>query len=106
MHCCSCRTVRTAKEICDALKLARSNVSTGLRELQSYGLVRLTHNPGDRRDHFVAEVDPWEMLMRITAERKRREVDPTIDFAQLSDRLSRDRAPHPTCASASSGCTR
>jgi DNA-binding transcriptional regulator GbsR (MarR family) len=85
-----------AEEMCDTLKLARSNISTGLRELQSYGLVRLVHNPGDRRDHFVAEGDPWEMLLRVAAERKRRELDPTIAFlGELSERLSRDTGAPP-----------
>lgn len=67
-----------AEEITTALGLARSNVSNGLKELQGYGIVRRTHVAGDRRDHFVAETDLWDMLMRIVAERKRREIDPTI----------------------------
>lgn len=67
-----------AEEICDALGLARSNVSTALKELQGYGIVRRQHVVGDRRDHFVGEEDLWELLMRIAAERKRREIDPTI----------------------------
>lgn len=67
-----------AEEITAALGLARSNVSTGLKELQGYGIVRRTYVAGDRRDHFVAETDLWDMLMRIVAERKRREIDPTI----------------------------
>jgi DNA-binding transcriptional regulator GbsR (MarR family) len=69
-----------AEEICEALKLARSNVSTALKELQSYAIVRRTHVKDDRRDHFIAETDLWEMLMRISSERKRREIDPTIEF--------------------------
>lgn len=78
-----------AEEISDALKLARSNVSTGLKELQSYGIVRRQHVAGDRRDHFVAETDLWELLMRISAERKRREIDPTIELlAQLKQRIA------------------
>ena len=77
----------TADEIVDALGLARSNVSTGLKELQSYGIVRRTHVSGDRRDHFVAETDLWDMLMRIVAERKKREIDPTI--ALLGDLATR-----------------
>ncbi len=85
-----------ADEMCATLKLARSNISTALRELQSYGLVRLVHNPGDRRDHFTAEGDPWEMLLRIAAERKRREIDPTISFlSELNARLSRDTGAPP-----------
>lgn len=67
-----------AEEISDSLSLARSNVSTALKELQSYAIVRRTHVAGDRRDHFLAETDLWELLMRISAERKRREIDPTI----------------------------
>ena len=67
-----------AEEICNALGLARSNVSTALKELQSYEIVRRTHIQGDRRDHFVAETDPWELLLKIAAERKRREIDPTV----------------------------
>jgi DNA-binding transcriptional regulator GbsR (MarR family) len=77
-----------AEEISDSLKLARSNVSTGLKELQGYGIVRRTHVAGDRRDHFVAETDLWELLMRITAERKRREIDPTIALlAELKEKI-------------------
>lgn len=67
-----------AETIVDYLGLARSNVSTALKELQGYGIVRRVHVEGDRRDHFVAETDLWDMLMRIVAERKRREIDPTI----------------------------
>lgn len=85
-----------ADEIVDLLHLARSNVSTGLKELQSYAIVRRVHVEGDRRDHFVAETDLWEMLMRIAAERKRREVDPTVALlAELSARLSKDPTAPP-----------
>ena len=67
-----------AEEICDTLGLARSNVSTALKELQGYAIVRRQHVAGDRRDHFVAETDLWDMLMKITVERKKREIDPTL----------------------------
>lgn len=78
-----------AEEISETLKLARSNVSTALKELQSYNIVRRQHVTGDRRDHFIAETDLWELLMRISAERKRREIDPTIELlAQLKDRIA------------------
>jgi DNA-binding transcriptional regulator GbsR (MarR family) len=78
-----------AEEITETLVLARSNVSTALKELQSYGIVRRVHVDGDRRDHFVAETDLWEMLSRIVTERKRREIDPTI--AMLDDLAARLR---------------
>jgi DNA-binding transcriptional regulator GbsR (MarR family) len=81
-----------AEAICDALDLARSNVSTALKELQGYGIVRRVHVPGDRRDHFVAETELWDMFMAITAERKRREIDPTIaKLAELKERMAANK---------------
>jgi DNA-binding transcriptional regulator GbsR (MarR family) len=68
----------TAEEIADTLALARSNVSTSLRELQGWGLVSLSNALGDRRDHFEAKTDLWDLLLTIVEERKRREVDPTL----------------------------
>lgn len=82
-----------ADEIVEQLGLARSNVSTALKELQGYAIVRRVHVEGDRRDHFVAELDLWEMLMRITAERKRREIDPTIALLnELAERMAQDKS--------------
>lgn len=85
-----------ADDIVEQLRLARSNVSTALKELQGYGIVRRVHVEADRRDHFVAETELWEMLMRIVAERKRREVDPTIHFlGELAARLKADDTAPP-----------
>lgn len=67
-----------AEEIAETLNVARSNVSNSLKELQSWGLVRSTHVLGDRRDHFVALQDVWEIFRVIIEERKRREIDPTL----------------------------
>jgi DNA-binding transcriptional regulator GbsR (MarR family) len=69
----------TADEIAQALEVARSNVSTSLRELQTWGVVKVAHVLGDRRDHFQAESDVWEMFRIILEGRKRREVDPAIE---------------------------
>jgi DNA-binding transcriptional regulator GbsR (MarR family) len=67
-----------ADEIASALSVARSNVSNSLRELQGWGLVRVVHVLGDRRDHFDTLRDPWDMFTIVLEERKRREIDPTI----------------------------
>ncbi len=67
-----------AEEISETLGVARSNVSTSLKELQSWGLTRVTHNLGDRRDHFVAHQDVWEIFRVVMEERKKRELDPTL----------------------------
>ena len=66
-----------AEEIAATLSVARSNVSTSLRELQNWALINVVHVMGDRRDHFTAKGDTWEMFMTILEERKRRELEPT-----------------------------
>jgi DNA-binding transcriptional regulator GbsR (MarR family) len=67
-----------AEEIAATLGVARSNVSTSLRELQGWGIVRVTHLLGDRRDHFESLKDVWEMFRIIVDERKKREADPVL----------------------------
>lgn len=83
-----------AEEIATTLSVARSNVSTSLRELQGWGIVRVVHVMGDRRDHFESLKDVWEMFRIIVEERKRREIDPTLRLLQecLAD-LGRSNAP-------------
>ena len=66
-----------ANEIAVTLGIARSNASTSLRELQHWGIVRIVHLAGDRRDHFDSMKDVFEMFRVITRERKKREIDPT-----------------------------
>lgn len=70
----------TAEEISETLEMARSNVSNSLKELVAWSLIRRVHVMGDRRDYFEAETDLWDMLTRIAAGRKAREIDPTIDM--------------------------
>jgi DNA-binding transcriptional regulator GbsR (MarR family) len=67
-----------ADEISTTLSVARSNVSTSLRELQGWGIVSLVHVLGDRRDHFQTTKDVWEIFRTVSEERKRREIDPTL----------------------------
>lgn len=68
----------TAEQIAETLSVARSNVSTSLRELQAWRIVQAVPLFGDRRQHFESMKDPWEMFRVILEERKRRELDPTI----------------------------
>lgn len=67
-----------AETISETLEVARSNVSTSLKELQSWGLVKVVHAMGDRRDYFESHKDVWDIFMIILEERKRRELDPTL----------------------------
>ena len=69
-----------AEEITETLGVARSNVSTSIKELQSWKLVKVTHMLGDRRDHFTTMKDPWELFYTIMEGRKQRELDPTMSL--------------------------
>jgi DNA-binding transcriptional regulator GbsR (MarR family) len=66
-------------EIMDRLQISRGNASMNLRELMDWGVVRRFRQPGDRKDTYVSETDPYQMFIRIVKERKRREIDPTTD---------------------------
>jgi len=92
---------RPAEEIAATLGIARSNVSNSLHELQNWGIVRVVHVLGDRRDHFESMKDVFEMFRVITHERKKREIDPTLRLlqgciteagkAKSTDRYTRER---------------
>jgi len=91
----------SADTIASALGVARSNVSTSLRELQGWGIVRAVHVLGDRRVHFESTRNVWELFRTIVDQRKRREIDPTLetlrkaldqlDGARSGDRYTRER---------------
>jgi DNA-binding transcriptional regulator GbsR (MarR family) len=80
-----------AEDIAATLGVARSNVSNSLRELQGWGIVRVTHLLGDRRDHFESLKDVWEMFRIIVEERRKREADPTL--AMLRETVAEARKP-------------
>ena len=73
-----------ADEIVEKLGMSRSNVSMGLKELQAWRLVRLTHLPGDRRDYFGAPEDVWAIFQALAEERQRREMEPTLSLLRVA----------------------
>ncbi len=89
----------TAEDIADALGLARSNVSNSIRELMAWNLIRRIPVKGDRRDHFEAETDLWEIAVRIATVRKEREIDPAVDALKICVvGADRDTKLHPVAA--------
>src|SRR5256884_963930 len=90
-----------AEEIAETLAVARSNVSNSVKELQGWGIVKLVHVMGDKRDHFESMKDVWEMFRIVLDERKKREIDPTLallkdcvaeaERAGASERHARER---------------
>lgn len=84
-----------AEEIASTLSVARSNVSTSLKELQGWRIVKLIHVMGDKRDHFESMKDPWEMFRIVLDERKRREIDPTLQMLrECIDEAAQDKHPN------------
>ncbi|HVY71638.1 MAG TPA: MarR family transcriptional regulator [Verrucomicrobiae bacterium] len=91
-----------AEQLAALLGVARSNVSTSLRELQNWGLIKVVHLLGDRRDHFECVTrDVWDMFRQVLDERKKREIDPTLELLKAcvaeaeaagpAEKLTRDR---------------
>jgi DNA-binding transcriptional regulator GbsR (MarR family) len=76
----------TAEDIAETLGIARSNVSNSLRELMSWKLIHRVPIMGDRRDHYAAETDLWQMATKVAQGRKAREVDPMV--AAIRDVMS------------------
>jgi DNA-binding transcriptional regulator GbsR (MarR family) len=79
-----------AEEIADTLGIARSNVSNSLRELQTWNIIRSVPILGDRRTFYTAETDLWNLVSRIAAGRKARELDPATAALRECVEMSRD----------------
>jgi DNA-binding transcriptional regulator GbsR (MarR family) len=89
----------TADEIAATLGVARSNVSNSIRELQGWELIRRVPIRGDRRDHFEALSDIWELARRIAAGRKAREIDPALAALRAcAADAERDASVHPVAS--------
>ncbi|WP_372762438.1 GbsR/MarR family transcriptional regulator [Pseudoalteromonas sp.] len=84
----------TANEIAEALSISRGNVSMGLKELQSWQLIKVQHIPGDRKEYYAPAGDIWELANRVFEERKKREIEPTLSLLRnnLLDEASDDDA--------------
>ncbi|KIC47938.1 MarR family transcriptional regulator [Tateyamaria sp. ANG-S1] len=84
----------SADEICDLLNLARSNVSNGLKELQSLGMVQTSRKLGDRRDHFHSIRDMFELVQTVVESRRAREYAPTLKALQkVQEEAEHDATP-------------
>lgn len=81
----------TVEQIMERLQISRGNASMNLRDLQDWGIVRKFRRPRERKDMYLAESDPWQMFARVVRERKRREIDPTVQAIQeCIDKLPED----------------
>ncbi|MEO1650015.1 MAG: GbsR/MarR family transcriptional regulator, partial [Pseudomonadota bacterium] len=87
-----------ADEIVARVGVSRSNVSMGLKELLAWELVRLQHQPGDRRDYYATPDDLWQIVRTLVEQRKKREIDPTLtklrDLSLQEPQSEADRHAH------------
>ena len=87
----------TAEDIADALSVARSNVSTSLREVHNWQLVQATHQMGDRRDFFSTSHDVWQLFLTVVQQRVEREIEPTIAaLGRLATEAHAEKQPEVT----------
>jgi len=87
----------TAEDIAETLSVARSNVSTSLRELQNWQLVQATHQMGDRREFFSTSHDVWELFLTLVEQRVEREIEPTIAvLGRLATEARAEKQPEVT----------
>ena len=92
----------TAEDIADTLSVARSNVSTSLRELENWQLVHATHQMGDRREFFSTSHDVWQLFLTVAQQRVEREIEPTIAaLSRLTTEARAEKQPHVTARIAS-----
>lgn len=79
-----------AEEIMATLQISRGNANMNLRALIDWGLVRKEHKSGERKEFFVAEKEIWEVARRVTAERKKREIEPVIRVLEEVSKVEGD----------------
>lgn len=70
----------SANDIVESLNISRGNVSMGIKELVSWRLIKVCHIPGERKDYYQATGSVWDMANRVINERKKREIEPTLDL--------------------------
>jgi DNA-binding transcriptional regulator GbsR (MarR family) len=94
----------TAEDIAETLSVARSNVSTSLKELQNWDLVQIDSRIGDRRDYFQTSADIWTLFLTVVNQRVEREIVPTlIMLRRCAVEVQADRPSQPTIAARITG---
>ncbi|WP_444997227.1 GbsR/MarR family transcriptional regulator [Aliikangiella sp. IMCC44359] len=87
-------TPLNADQIAQMLSISRGNVSMGIKELQSWQLIRVHHQPGDRKDYFKPAGTIWELALQVLSERRKREVEPTLSLLR-GQLMNEQQTEHP-----------
>ncbi len=67
-------------QVMEKLQISRGNANMNLRALIDWGIVKRELIKGDRKEYFVADKDVWYLFKQVTKEKRKREIEPVIDF--------------------------
>ncbi|HEY8401651.1 MAG TPA: MarR family transcriptional regulator [Cytophagaceae bacterium] len=81
----------SADEIMEELSISRGNVNMNVRELIDWGLVDKVIKPGERKEFFSAEKDPWKITKQVARERKKRELEPVLKVLDQISNIEGDK---------------
>ena len=82
--------VMSTDEVMETLEISRGNAHTNLKDLVSWGLIKIVTKKGERKEFFEAEKDVWEIFRRVARERKRREIEPALETLRNCKAASED----------------
>lgn len=85
-----CDDALTTDDVMEELSISRGNAHTNLKELVQWRLASIETRPGDRKEYFRGEKDPWKLFSAIVKERKRREIEPTVDVLHGCSQIVQD----------------
>ncbi len=68
----------SAEDIMEELQISRGNANMNIRALMDWGLVYKELKTGERKEFFVAEKDMWDVVKKIIAQRKKKELEPML----------------------------
>jgi DNA-binding transcriptional regulator GbsR (MarR family) len=77
----------STEAIMEELQISRGNANMTIRDLIDWGLVRREVKRGERKEFFSAEKNITQVAMRITRERRKRELEPLLNVLQGLDKL-------------------
>ncbi|MBZ4036448.1 ArsR family transcriptional regulator [Flavobacterium sp. 17A] len=66
------------EDIMEELQISRGNASMNIRALMDWGIVYKEFKAGERKEFFTAEKDLDELAVKISRERSKREIKPTL----------------------------
>ncbi|TRX61313.1 transcriptional regulator [Fulvivirga sp. M361] len=68
----------STEDVMEELQISRGNANMNIRALIDWGIVQKELIVGERKEHFVAIKDVWELARQVSKERRKREIEPIV----------------------------